>query len=570
MAAIENDRLRKLKADVTKRLRAVARNLGRYGLGDVDARLYQYVAHVAGHPKAHNVWEQLGVEHFLYMCRKYGINVEYVKAFFAFYEQLTFPGTAGPTRYKLTPVQCFQFASVYGFWRNGRRVVRTACLFVPRKFSKTTSSAAFAVWDLFFGDANAEVYMAANSKDQAQKGFDVIRGCVLALDPGEKRFIVNAQEIKSVMEGRNCRAQCLTANAKTKDGLNSSTNIMDEYSQARDASLLNVLTTSMGIRQNPLTVIITTASDVYNGPFYPMLESYKRILAGDFEDDSVFAHLFEPDVGDDESDPATWHKVHPHLGVTVTEEFYQGEWVKAQREGAEAMLAFRTKLLNLYSSPTWQNWLTREQIEAAMIPYNPADTIGDEWVSMGGVDLSEVDDFSACTVSYYNLETARVIYVTDYFFPEGALAGHPNEELYRKWVSEGWLHLTEGAVVNYRAIADHLIESARRVTLLCIGYDSRSATDFANNLRAMGFGNILFPVPQSYAYFSDPVFFLEKSIKEGTAKLNDNPINLYCFTNCVLGRNGDGCKPEKKSHNLKIDGAISTLMAARQWLFWKR
>ena len=139
-----------------------------------------------------------------------------------------------------------------------------------------------------------------------------------------------------------------TANSRTKDGLSASTIVMDEYSQARTNELYSVLTTSMGIRQNPLTVIITTASDVFDGPFYAKLQGYKQLLLGRYTDDSVFPHLFEPDLDDPEGSPDTWRKVHPHMGITVSQAFYESEYRTAQRDGAEAMLAFRTKLLNIF------------------------------------------------------------------------------------------------------------------------------------------------------------------------------------------------------------------------------
>lgn len=285
---------------------------------------------------------------FLHMADKYGINATEVHKFFTLYENLHFPGKKGMQKYALTPVQTFQFSNICGFWHEGHRVVREAVLFVPRKFSKTTSSASLAIYDILYGDANAESYTGANSNDQAKKCFDVIRGCMRRLDPKERRYTVNEQTIKSKRKDRTAFAQCLTANARTKDGLNASTVIMDEFSQARDNSLLTVLTTSMGVRENPLTVIITTASDVFDGPFYEMLQGYKAVLLGDFEDDSIFAHIFEPDIDDPEDAEETWLKVQPHMGVTVSLDFYRQEYKNAVRNGAEAMLAFRTKLLNYY------------------------------------------------------------------------------------------------------------------------------------------------------------------------------------------------------------------------------
>lgn len=71
-----------------------------------------------------------------------------------------------------------------------------------------------------------------------------------------------------------------------------------------------------------------------------MLQGYKGVLLGEFDDDSVFAHLFEPDVDDPEDSEETWRKVQPHMGVTVGMDFYRQEYKNARRNGADAMLAF--------------------------------------------------------------------------------------------------------------------------------------------------------------------------------------------------------------------------------------
>lgn len=116
----ERARLTAAKADVTARLAGV--DLGALRLGAVDARLKSYVYAVARDGSAHNIWEQLAVERFIGLAGRYGIDKRRVQRFFTFYEHLKFPGTRGMQCYKLTPVQCFQFASIFGFWEGGRRV----------------------------------------------------------------------------------------------------------------------------------------------------------------------------------------------------------------------------------------------------------------------------------------------------------------------------------------------------------------------------------------------------------------------------------------------------------------
>ncbi len=566
MTDIEKAELRQAKEDVTAYLTDL--DIGRYSLSVLDPRIEDYCRSVAENPEMHNLWEQLSVKLFFKKIDRYGLARVPVLRFFHFYEQLYFPGKKGLTQYKLTPVQAFQFANVYGFWHpDGRRVVRECVLFVPRKFSKTTGTASFAINDLLYGDSNAEVYIGANSQDQAKKCFEVIRGAIGKLDTRGKRFWINKEVIYPKKGSqRQALAQCLTSNARTKDGMNASTIIMDEFSQARDSELLTVLTTSMGVRDNPLTVIITTASDVFDGPFYAMLQGYKDVLLGNYEDDSLFAHLFEPDVDDAENDPATWRKVHPHLGVTVHDDYYEQEYTKAQRNGAEAMLAFRTKLLNLYTVNEQKSWIpatrAREIARRATV-----EGITGNPEAMVAIDLSVRGDFSAVTVGFYAPKTYSFGYNNDYIFHEGPLAGHPKERLYRKWALEGHLHLLPGPVIDHDRIVDHVMLIAERTRVLRIGYDPYKAKDVVNMLKTVGDSKRVVPVSQTKGNFNAPVESFEHGVWTDHIWINDNPINFYCFGNAVLMEdNMENKKPEKRVDTQRIDGVITMLMCHRLWL----
>lgn len=562
MTEEEKDRLRRAKIEATEHLARI--DIASYRLDEVDGRLDQYVREVAGNPDGHNLFEQLAVVLFFKKCDRYGINATEVWRFYDLYESLYFPGKAGHQRYALTPVQCFQFANIYGFWSDGRRVVREVVLYVPRKFSKTTSTASLAIDDLLYGDANAESYTGANSQDQAKKCFDVIRGCMQRLDPNARRYTINEQQIKSRRKDRSAFAQCLTANARTKDGLNASTVIMDEFSQARDSDLLTVLTTSMGVRENPLTAIITTASDVFDGPFYEMLQGYKAVLLGEYDDDSVFAHIFEPDIDDPEDDEATWYKVHPHLGVTVNIEFYRQEYKKALRDGAEAMLAFRTKLLNVYAENEQRSWISSTLARHISKPIH-LDSMRGRPDAMVALDLSESDDFSAVTTGMYEPTQRNFYFHTAYFFPRGALPGHPNEKLYRTWAENGYLTLTDGDVIDYRAIVNYVLQVNKYVRVLGVGYDPWKSQEVINMLAAAGADVI--GVRQTYGNFTAPVESFEHGAKTGHLFINDNPINAYCFGNAVLDSDKlENCKPIKRKQTQKIDGVITMLMALRLFI----
>ena len=317
----EKQRLRDLKKRAVHDLCSV--NLDLYPILDkTDKRLRKYIESIQDNPEAHNLYEVLAAVRFFNHLDKYIFKTKVVKKYIVLYESLIFNGMKGKVRYKLTPIQVFQFSSILGFYRTERkRLCRTALLFVPRKFSKTTSVATLAIDELLFGDANAQAFVAANSYDQAQICFTEIKGILQNMDRGLRRFKTNREKIYNLMPGKTSFAKCLASDADKLDGLNASLVIVDEYSQADSADLKNVLTSSMGARVNPLTVIITTASEKLNGPFYNELQGYKEVLEGKYEDDSVFAHIFEPDIDDEESSEDTWKKVQPHWGVTVEPDY---------------------------------------------------------------------------------------------------------------------------------------------------------------------------------------------------------------------------------------------------------
>lgn len=527
-----------------------------------------YIKEVIAQPERHNLYEVLAVPRFLMMLERYELRDRVVQAFIFFYESLQFPSDSGARRYRLTPVQVFQFTSILGFYYpdSPMRVVTEALLFVPRKFSKTTSVASLAVYDLLFGDSNAQCFVAANSYDQAQICFEVIKNVLRNLDTKLRRFKINREQVYNLQSGKTSFARCLASSPDKLDGLNASTVIVDEYAQAESSALKNVLTSSMGVRVNPLTVVITTASDKKDTPFVEMLNAYKAMLRGELDNDRIFAHIFEPDVDDEEGDPNTWRKVQPHLGVTCRLEFYEDAWAKAQMS-SENMKEFRNKLLNIFAKDERKEWIPRRTIES-LAYQEQADVLrGVRCVS--SVDLSVSDDFSA--VSYLFYIPGRTIAgrggevalhsLTEYYFPEGQLQTHPNRELYTRWVEAGYMKLCTGKVIDYQQIAQDILSKPYRI--LGVGYDPYKSKEFVKLLEytpSVG-KDYLYAVPQTYGAFTSPVESLELAIYRGVITFDPNPITAYCFANAVIDEDRlENRKPIKEIATNKIDGAITNVM----------
>lgn len=557
---LEKNDLIQLKARTLEGLQEV--NVEDYTLDQTDIRLKDYVKSAISHPDDHNLYELLSILRFFRLLDAYIFKPTEVKKFIVFYENLKFSGLKGRVKYRLTPIQVFQFANILGFYRTPeKRLCRDALLFVPRKYSKTTSVASLAIYDLLFGDANAQAYVAANSYDQAQICFGEIKNILKSLDKRFKNFKINREQVFSKRRGRTSFARCLASNPDKLDGLNASTVILDEFSQADSAELKNVLTSSMGARVNPMTIVITTASDKLESPFVNMLNSYKAVLRGEVENDSIFAHIFEPDVNDAEDDPHTWAKVQPHLGITVQADYYENEYRKAQMT-AEDMLTFRTKLLNLFVQDEAKVWFTSGEIEAMCKDDNDLKTLKNRPDAMVAVDLSVCDDFSSVSYNIYLPEIKMFHIHNDYYFPRKMLISHPNRELYERWAADGYLRLCDGNVIDYRMIVNDINARNREsIRILNIGYDPYKSMEFVNMMGASGAKKVLQPIKQTYGTFTSPVESFEIAARTGRVTFNYNPINWYCFGNAVIDEDRlENRKPIKKSQNAKIDGAVTSVM----------
>lgn len=557
---------RELKRNAVDRIQRI--DFSPYRLERVDPRLLEYCIGVRNNPELHNLYEILAVLRFFSLLDKYDFDEHAARRFIRFAESVKLSGTKGRRSYPCTPVQVFEFASIWGFRKDGKRLVREACFFIPRKYSKTTTAAIFATYDMMYGDYNAQAYVGANSYDQAQQCFKEIRGICQGIDPKMRFFHTNRHTCTFKRNGRDSLAQCLSSDASTKDGLNASLVIMDEYSQAKDSSLFSVLTTSQGVREEPMTLIITTASDKLFSPFTSLLDGYRKILEGAIEGDEVFAHIFEPDIDDAEDEESTWRKVQPHFGITVREDFYINEYRRAIRD-AEAMLAFRTKLLNVFAESATKEWITHEMATSMMTEGRLEDLRGKP-ACMVAIDLSVHDDFSAVAYCVYDRRRKAFHTYVDYYFPEGALDNHPNRELYEVWANQGYLKLCDGDVIDYAMIVNDILNANKYVQILNIGYDAYKSLTCVNMLRgAVGVhraDKILRAVPQTYGHFTSPVDNFEYGARTGSEFLNNNPINAYCFANAVIDIDRmENKKPIKRNALLKIDGVIVVLMC--HWLY---
>nr|DAF86797.1 MAG TPA: Large Terminase [Siphoviridae sp. ctvuW5] len=455
-------------------------------------------------------------------------------------------------------------ASMYGFYLRGtnERLVQSAYIEMARKQGKSAFASALCLYHLIAdGEMNAEVYMAANSKDQAKVSFNMASNFSKMLDPGKEFLDPYRDTIK--YERTLSFLKVLAADSSKLDGPNASMYLIDEYHAAKNSGVKDVLQSSQGMRENPMAVIITTAGFDRLGVCYQYREMCTEVVSGLKEDDTLFIAIYCLDKEDDWKDEAVWVKSNPNLGVTVQPKYIKTQVKKAINTPSDEV-GIKTKNLNIWCDAE-KIWIKDDYILAASANVNLEDYSGLDCFI--GVDLSSTSDLTAFSVMIPTTE--KMVWKTFYFLPEAALTEKRFKELYGEWARQGALCITPGNVVDYDFILNKIMEIGQILNIVTIGYDSWNATQFVINCTEKGLP--MEPYSQSIGNFNKPTKELERLLLSGVAVIDNNIITRHCFRNVVMARDKNGnTKPSKQYEEKKIDGVIAMIEALGVYLMCPR
>lgn len=456
--------------------------------------------------------------------------------------------------------QEFIIASVYGFYvkEDGSRLVKSVYIEMARKQGKSAFAAGLCLFHLIAdGEMDAEVDLAANSKEQAKIAFRMCSNFVKGIDPKGKDLVcfrdkVTFDKMLSVLK-------VLAADDSKLDGFNASMYLLDEYHAAKNGRLKDVLQSSQGMRENPMSVIITTAGFDKLGVCYQYRTMCTEVLKGLKEDDTLFSVIYCLDEGDDWKDENVWIKSNPNLGVTVKPNYIREQVRKAINSPSEEV-GIKTKNLNLWcdADTVWipEHYILNASKDVDLTEFKDIE-------AYVGIDLSSTSDLTSVA---YLIPTAEAYYFKiHYYLPKMALQEKRFKELYGEWERRGQITITPGNVVDYDYILNDILDINKTLYLNKVGYDSWNSTQFAINAEAQGLP--MTPVSQSIGNFNKPTKEMERLILSSRAILDNNEVNRHCFRNVIMARDRNGnTKPSKQYEEKKIDGVVSALMALAVYL----
>jgi len=309
----------------------------------------------------------------------------------------------------------------------------------------------------------------------------------------------------------------------------------------------------------PLYFLITTAGDNTNTICYEVHQKAKDIIEGRKFDPSFYPVIYGAEENDDWTDPQTWKKANPSLGITVGIDKVEAACEQAKQNPAEEN-SFRQLRLNQWVKQAVR-WMPMEKWDACAVPFSEEMLEGR--VCYGGLDLSSTTDLTSFVLVFPPEHEDEPYYVLPYFWvPEETLDIRVKHDHvpYDLWQRQGYIQTTEGNVIHYGYIEKFIEALGERFNIREIAFDRWGATMLCQDLENMGFTVV--PMGQGFASMSPPTKELMNLVLQKNIVHNGHPVLRWNMDNiCIRTDPAGNIKADKSKSTEKIDGAVATIMA---------
>ena len=451
---------------------------------------------------------------------------------------------------------------------DGNPLVRTAAIWIPRGNAKTSLASALALGHFMGPEAEAggQVIQAAADRENAGIAFkhswEMVkqdRQLLSRVKPVESRKQLNHPGTSSTLKA-------ISTEAYSKHGMNVSFFLADEvhaWPAGEARKLFDTIRDSMVKREQPLTIVISTAGEGTGGLAWDLWDYSNRVADGEIDDPAFAPIIFRASPDADWRDEAAWLEANPAIdaGFLSLAEL-RAKTRRIQHFPAE-VAGFKRFHLNQWQEGAAEPWLSLEVYDDVE-ERTPLEALEGKpcWV---GVDLSSVEDLTAVVAVFPaegEDEHRRYDVVPMFFLPEANIArkSELDQADYLRWADAGLLTLTPGNVVDHSAIVEHVIALGERYAVQEVAIDRWNSTAVNTSLQDEGFTVNQFG--QGFASMAAPVKELKRAILSGHFRHGGNPILRMCFGNVVAET--DAAENEKFTKGKargRIDGAVAAAMA---------
>lgn len=477
-------------------------------------------------------------------------------------------GKQGGKPFKLELWQRAMTAALFGFIHkiDGIRKYREFVLVVARKNGKSAWGSAIALYMLMAdGEPGPEVISAATKKDQSKIIWNESKRMVKKSPVLNKR--VRSRTSGLYFDANDGEFKPLSSDSNTLDGLNLHCSLIDELHAIEDKNLYDVIVDGMTSREQPISIITTTAGTVREGIFDIKYNECEQIINGyddpnGYKDEHVLPIIYELDSRSEWTDPNAWDKANPGLGTIKSRDELERKVNKAK---ANSLLVknLLTKDFNIRETSS-EAWLTFEQLDNRDT-FDIAELKPD--YGIGGVDLSSTTDLTAACALFQLPDDEQIYFKHMYWLPEELLEKRTAEDNvpYDTWKEQGFLRTTPGNKVHYKFVVDWFLELREECDLYLpwLGYDSWSATYFVEEMQGDFGKDAMIPVIQGKKTLSGPMKSMGADLESKRINYGNNPITKWCLSNTSVEIDkNDNIQPSKgKQQRKRIDGTAAMLNA---------
>lgn len=230
-----------------------------------------------------------------------------------------YQGATAGQRFRLSAWQKFVVGSLFGWYTtDGQRRFRIAYVEIGKGNGKTPLAAAVALYALVAdGEAGAEVYSAATSRDQAGICFNDAKEFVLKCAPLANRLQVGINNIAYLATSSFFRV--VSAEGRGLDGKRPHVVIVDELHEHPTATVVEKMRAGTKGRTRALIFEITNSGYDQTTVCFEHHDYSTKVLLGVIDNDSWFAYVAALDKGEDPyEDESVFIKANPNLGVSLT------------------------------------------------------------------------------------------------------------------------------------------------------------------------------------------------------------------------------------------------------------
>lgn len=484
------------------------------------------------------------------------------------------PSTDG-SKIEMLMFQKWILSELYG-WRekgtNNRRYNR-AFISMSRKNGKTYLVSGMAANALLMESSPAEgrqILFVSNALKQAKLGYNMMKNSLSKIVKSSEfmrnRLKILNSEIRDLHS--NSVAIALASDTSTLDGYAGTTVILDEWHEAKDRKVYNVLKSGMAQEKNGLLSVVSTAGLNINVPMFEEYELLSKVLEGEENADRYFIAIWELDEKEWIEDENKYIAANPifeseEIKKVMLPAILDDVALATKQNNLNAVLV---KNFNMWLQASEDSYISVEDWSKQELKHKPDINGKDIYI---GIDLSKTDDLTS--ISWFiPLVEERKLYCDSHSFV-GTKYGL-TQKIKRDGINYSALEIIgecsitklESGIIDYEEIFSWLLKfiEENELNVLAICYDKWNANSLITKLEKERLP--LVEVRQGVFTLNVPTRTFREQLYEGNVIHAQNKLLAYAVNNAILKVDNNGVIINKNKNSNRIDPIAALINAYTQ------